>query len=128
MRREMEMSQFEAMVAKMIDGGATEPPADEEREVASDLLGELTWQEREPLARRIGRVRGMVSYLRGRPLPRTRGLLAAELELLDTLGQLRDWAEELDRGRPEGLAEELLFAATQEFFELVEWLDEAWPL
>jgi hypothetical protein len=135
---EQERSAYEEMVSKINETGYHERSLQEieDRQVAADLLGELTWQERAPLEQRVGNVRGMLKYLRGRP----GRYLRAEIQLLKTLRQLEVWGEELGSLKPEcmSMAEELhfaaerchfedaLFAATTEFFELVEQLDEPW--
>ncbi|HUB08652.1 MAG TPA: hypothetical protein VMB50_16720 [Myxococcales bacterium] len=147
MKRENEMSQFEAMVMKLVQVDEWDRARERERsltedeQVALDLVGGLTWQEHEPLGRRLGMAEGMANYLRGRPEPRDAWLAKQERELLEALERLMAWGEEIEsRDDPESFAEELalaqerclfedtMFAATEEFFALLAVLDEPWPL
>jgi hypothetical protein len=133
-----EMQPYEVMVSKINETGFCERSVEEleEAQVAQDLLQELSWQEREPMKRRLGNVRGMARYLRGRP----GRLHRSEIELLKTLRQIEEWGEALECFDPEraSMAEELhqaaerchfedaLFAATEDFFDLIKRLDEPW--
>jgi hypothetical protein len=133
---------YEEMTIRMEQlGYRDEPLVDEDVQVASDILGFFEWQEEAPIAKRIGNVLGMVDYLHGRPLPEVRWLAKKELKLLETLQRLAEWGEELEhREEPDGFAqamahseerctfEDTLFAVTAEFFELLEELDEGWPV
>jgi hypothetical protein len=130
-------SSYEAMIWRINEAGYRERSLQEiDKEVAGDLFRDLTWQERAPLKERLGNVRGMMKYLRSRPSR----FHKAELELLKTLRTLEVMGEALglydpnDADAVEGhenaedrcLFEAGLFAATQEFFDLVERLDEPW--
>jgi hypothetical protein len=137
-----EVQPYEAMVSKIAETGWRERSVGEieDAQVASDILHELTWQEQEPLERRIGNVRGMLRHLRSRPLSPGRFLSGEELTLLDTLETLEAWAELLGSREAASVAEEMgcvaerglfeaaLFAAMTEFFALVDRLDEPWSV
>ncbi len=147
MKRKDEMSQFEAMVMKLAQVDQWERARDREREipddaqVALDLVDGLTWQEHEPLERRLGVAEGMADFLRGRPEPVQPWLAKQERELLEALDRMVAWGEELaNRDEPDGFAEEMafaeerclfedaMFAVTEEFFALLDVLDEPWPV
>lgn len=131
---------YEAMVWRINEAGYRERSLQEleDAAVASDLFRDLTWQERAPLNERLGNVRGMMKYLRSRPSC----FHKAELELLKTLRLLELMAEVLGTFDPDTadaaechenaeercLFEAGLFAATQDFFRLVERLDEPWSV
>jgi hypothetical protein len=130
---------FEAMVSRMNETGFEERSLREleESQVGADLFRALTWQEQQPLEQRLGNVRGMLQYLRSRPgrFHRT------ERELIQVLEGLVRWGEallgscdaesvpeEINWAVERSLFEDTLYAATEEFFELVEKLDEPWPV
>ncbi|HUB06045.1 MAG TPA: hypothetical protein VMB50_03545 [Myxococcales bacterium] len=133
-------TQFEAMVWHMNELGVEQPELDEDTQVAADILRGLTWQDAEPLGRRLGNVRGMIAYLQSRPMPESRALARQELQMLESLRAVEavgqelvnreagDFAAELAFATDRCRFEELLFAASEEFFELVEWLDEPFPM
>ena len=137
MKRVQVMELQEAMVSKMEELGWQAPVLDEDAAVASDLLPGLTWQEHAPLERRLEVLHGMVEHLRSRPMPDSKAAARRELSLLETIQKLVDWVETLEaREEPDGFAEELafdeerahfedaMFAATEDFFEWLDWLDE----
>jgi hypothetical protein len=135
---EQEQSAYEAMAWRINESGYRERSLQEieEAQVAGDLFRDLTWQERAPLKNRLGNVRGMLKYLRSRPSR----FHKAELELLKTLRLVEMLGETLGMFEPETasakeelentndrcLFEAALYAATVEFFDLVERLDEPW--
>ena len=130
---------YEAMVSRIIETGYRERSLQEvdDAQAASDLFQALTWQERQPLKRRLGNVRGMVKHLRSRPGRFHRseiGLLKAlkaveEMgEALLASGEAQSVGEELAWAEERCRFEDALFAVTEEFFELVEELDEPWSV
>lgn len=137
--QEQEAQPYEAMVSRIIETGYRERSLEEleEAQVGGDLFRDLTWQEQQPLEKRLGNVRGMMKHLRSRPGKFHR----AEIGLLRALKQVEELGEALLAARDgETVAEEiawaeercrfedLLFAVTEEFFELVDELDEPWPV
>ncbi|MHB8417632.1 MAG: hypothetical protein ACYDCL_06125 [Myxococcales bacterium] len=133
-------TQYEAMVWEMNERGYEDPKLDEEAKVVSDILRGLTWQDTAPIEQRLGNVGGMVAYLKSRQLPASPGLAKQELALVGALLEIEKRGRALRGPEPEGFAaemafaeercrsEELLFVVTADFFELVGWLDEPWPL
>ena len=84
----------------------------------------------------VGELRGMIQELRTRPSPRQHGLAKLEREILTVLRKLREEGDELvdreERGESWEESDELrrqrfhdlYFAATQDFFGLLERLDD----
>ena len=130
-----ERTQYEAMVEKMAVDGYEPTPLEE----VSALGMVLPFQENRPVEERLGRIRGMVRHLRSRPLREGRRG-KAELELLKFLGELQELGEAIDAREAEaededvdGLIalaidrqrfEDLLYAATEDFFARMNELDE----
>ncbi|MHB8417400.1 MAG: hypothetical protein ACYDCL_04955 [Myxococcales bacterium] len=127
-----ELTLFDAMVEKLAVDGAEPTPLEE----VSAMGLVLPFEEGRPVTERLGRIRGMVKHLRTRPLPAGTYRSKAELELLQVLGRLLEMGEELAEDEPQvieelgalalqrQLFEDLLYAATEDFFALVEELDE----
>ena len=136
----MELEMHEAIVSKMEELGWQAPVLDEDAVVASDLLPGLTWQEHEPLERRLGNLHGMVEHLRSRPMPDSKAGARRELSLLEAIQKLVLWAEALEAREPDGFSEELafdeerahfedaMFVVTEDFFEWLDSLDEPFPV
>jgi hypothetical protein len=106
----------------------------QEAEVARDLFGELL--AHKPVKECLGDVRGMLRHLKTRPLTKDRILSPEELELVECLRDMQAWGElliEEEDGTPEAEVEALLyaemhFAMTQDFFQLLGDLGEAFPV
>lgn len=127
-----EPTMYEAMTWKLAADGYSPTPLEEVRALGLVLPGE----ESRPVEERAGRILGMLKHLQSRPLTAGPGRSRDELALQETLRGLRDWALELAHKEPEDLMElneaaedrarfeEVLYAATVEFFELLAALDE----
>ncbi len=99
----------------------------------------LPFEENRPVEERLGRIRGMLAHLRSRPMPLGRHG-SEERGLLKVLTTLAEMGEELAGRSPSSLEalnqlaidrqvfEDLLYAATQDFFALLDAIDEPFPV
>ena len=130
-----ERTQYEAMVEKMAVDGYEPTPLEE----VSALGMVLPFQENRPVEERLGQIRGMVQHLRSRPLREGRRG-KSELELLKFLEELQELGEAIAAQEAEDVDElialaidrqrfeDLLYAATEDFFARLDELDEAFPV
>ncbi len=125
-------SNYEAMIEAIRRDGYEPTPLEEVKG-----LGMVPpFQENRPWEERLGQVRGMLQFLRTRPLPRGKRRAKDELELVKALKGLLEMGEKLAQLEPQTVEElnaeamqrqhfeDLLYAAREDFFAHVEALDE----